>query len=93
MLQTKTRELPLMAVAGGAAVLAGVVLWQLGIEFEREWIRSRERPVLGEADVNQFLIPRQVGQIGQASSVDGERRRWVANHHVRGATRASHLTR
>lgn len=92
MLQTKTRELPLTAVAGGAAVLAGVALWQLGIEFEREWIRSHERPVLGEAGVDRFLLPGQRAQIGRASPV-GERRRWVANHHARGATRASHLTR
>jgi len=86
--QTKTRELPLSAVAGGAAALAGVALWKLGIEFERAWIRSYDRPLFGETGVGELAASPQRAQIGEAVPVGAERRRWVANHHARGAARA-----
>lgn len=50
-MQTPTRELSRLAVAGGIAVLAGVAVWQLGIELERGWLRSEDGPALGDTFV------------------------------------------
>jgi hypothetical protein len=80
-------------VASGAAVLAGVALWKLGIEFERAWIRSYESPLLGETSIGELVASSQHAQIGQEAPVGGERRRWVASHHARGAARAPHPSR
>jgi hypothetical protein len=41
-METRIRRLPRPAVAGGLAVLAGGILWALGIEFERIWERAYE---------------------------------------------------
>ncbi len=79
----ETRELPLTAIAGGAAVLAGVTLWQLGIEFERAWIRSYDSPMLGETAVGALQGSLQHAPTGQANPTGNERRRWVANHDAR----------
>lgn len=75
------------AVAGGAAVLAGVTLWQLGIEFERAWIRSYDSPMLGETGDGELASPQQRAQIAGAVRAEGERRRWVANPHIGAAAR------
>lgn len=95
LLQNKTPELPLTAVAGGAAVLAGVALWQLAIECERAWLRSYERPLLGEEGAGAPPGSSQRPQLGHPLSTGGERRRWVANaHHARSAAaRSPHLAR
>ncbi len=90
MLQTNTRELPLTAVAGGAAVLAGVTLWQLGIEFERAWIRSYELPLMGETDVGELHGAPQRAPLGPTGV---QRRRWVADHDARRVARTPHRTR
>jgi hypothetical protein len=93
LLQTNTRELPLTAVAGGAAVLAGVTLWQLGIEFERAWIRSYDLPLMGETDVGELHGAPQRAQLGEVSPTGVQRRRWVANHDARRAAHTPHRTR
>ena len=93
MLDTKTRELPLTAVAGGAAVLAGVTLWQLGLEFERAWLRSYDMPLLGEIGVGEFRSPPGHAQIGQLSPTGVQRRRWVAGHDARRVAPTPHRTR
>ncbi|HTD08032.1 MAG TPA: hypothetical protein VK680_03990 [Solirubrobacteraceae bacterium] len=73
-------------MAGGLAVASGVALWQLGIEFERAWLRSDEGPLLGEA------LAEPTGLAGETSQPTGDehsteapdgRRRWVAAHHPR----------
>jgi hypothetical protein len=73
-------------MAGGLALAGGVALWQLGVEFERAWLRSDEGPLLGEA------LTERVGSAGEASpptggehstEAPGGRRRWVATHHPR----------
>ncbi|MCW3018915.1 MAG: hypothetical protein JWN10_1223 [Solirubrobacterales bacterium] len=91
--QTKAPELPASAVVGGLAVLAGVAVWQLGIEFERAWIRSYDAPPLGEARVSELVGSSQRARIGPVATASGEHRRWVANHHARDVARAPHLTR
>jgi hypothetical protein len=93
LLQTNTRELPLTAVAGGAAVLAGVTLWQLGIEFERAWIRSYDSPLLGETGVDELHGSPQRSQISQMSPIRAQRRRWVASHDAYRAARTPQHTR
>jgi hypothetical protein len=87
------RELPLAAIAGGAAVLAGVTLWQLGIEFERAWIRSYDSPMLGETAVGALTGSLQHAPIGRASPTGAERRRWVANHDTRRIAQTPRRTR
>jgi hypothetical protein len=73
-------------MAGGLAVAGGLALWQLGIEFERAWLRSDEGPLLGDA------LAEPTGSAGEASQPTGDehstgtpggRRRWVATHHPR----------
>jgi|GEM_PF-3283743 hypothetical protein len=86
-MQTRIRERPVPAVAGSLAVLGGVALWQLGIEFERAWMRSYDGPLLGET------LPGTGGAVPQLTAIDqstaglGGRRRWVRAHHPRGSTR------
>ena len=65
MLQTNTRGLALTAVAGGAAILAGMTVRQLGIEFERAWLRSYDSPMLGETAVDGLNDSSQYARIGQ----------------------------
>jgi hypothetical protein len=73
-------------MAGGLAIAGGVVLWQLGIEFERAWLRSDEGPLQGEA------LPEPAGAPGETPQPTGGehstgtaagRRRWVPAHHPR----------
>jgi len=40
--QTPARDLAASTVAGAVALLFGVTIWRLGIEFERAWLRSYE---------------------------------------------------
>jgi hypothetical protein len=93
LLQTKTPELPAAAVVGGVAVLAGVAVWQLGIEFERAWIRSYDQPLLGEARIDELVGAPQPAQTGPMRPATGKRRRWVADPHAQGVTRAPRIIR
>ncbi len=88
LLLTRTRELPVSAVAGGLAVLGGVALWQLGIEFERAWLRSCDGPLLGELSAGESIENEPCARFGQTGSV-GRERRWVATQQPRRVTRAA----
>lgn len=74
-------------------MLAGVAVWQLGIEFERAWVRSYDAPVLGEPRIDELLAAPQRDQTALAPGVTGQRRRWVASPHARGAATAPRITR
>jgi hypothetical protein len=82
---TRIRERPAPAVAG-LAVIGGVAVWQLGLEFERAWMRSYDGPLLGET---LPLLPETTDATleppgGESSTgAPRERRRWVAEHHPR----------
>ncbi|HEV3033583.1 MAG TPA: hypothetical protein VGX72_02230 [Solirubrobacteraceae bacterium] len=83
----RTRELPVSAVAGGLAVLGGVALWQLGIEFERAWMRSYDGPLGGELDVcDPESQPH--ARADESAGASGERRWITARQPRRGATTA-----
>jgi hypothetical protein len=82
-MQTRIAELPAPAIAGGLVVLGGVALWQLGIEFERAWIRSYDGPLLGDTIAGNGSRAPQRAEHGQAIPGSGANRRWVANHHPR----------
>jgi hypothetical protein len=87
-MQTRMQELPKPAVAGGLALLGGVAMWQLGVEFERAWLRSCDGPLLGETPSGD-----EIDASRQPTAADGERvaergrRRWVAGHQQRLAPR------
>jgi hypothetical protein len=85
-MHTRIRARPVPAVAGGLAVLGGVALWQLGIEFERAWMRSYDGPLLGETLPGTGEAVSQPTQIDESIPALGERRRWVRAHHPRGIT-------
>jgi len=90
-LQTRTRELPVSAVAGGLAVLGGVALWQLGIEFERAWMRSYDGPLGGELGVSDpESQPR--ARLDEPTGASGERR-WIAAQHPRRVATAAPVIR
>ncbi|HXN38129.1 MAG TPA: hypothetical protein VN892_08825 [Solirubrobacteraceae bacterium] len=88
-MQTRIQEMPLPAVAGGLLVV-GAALWQLGIEFERAWMRSYDGPLIGET------IAEDHGRVAHGTQRDpsvppiGNQRRWVANHHPRSVAPAAH---
>jgi hypothetical protein len=88
-MQTRIRERPAPAVAG-LAVIGGVAVWQLGLEFERAWLRSYEGPLLGETlpalPETSGVAPELAGSEGSTGAQD-ERRRWVAEHHPRSLPR------
>jgi hypothetical protein len=88
-MQTRIRELPLPAVAGGVVVLGGAALWQLGIEFERAWMRSYEQPLLGDRGPEDRPGTPQSAHTAEAATTFGEHRRWVKGHHPRGVPRAA----
>jgi hypothetical protein len=46
-METRIHGVPRPAVAGGLAVLAGGILWGLGIEFERIWVAAYEGAEVG----------------------------------------------
>jgi hypothetical protein len=85
-MQTRIRERQAPAVAG-LAVIGGVAVWQLGLEFERAWLRSYEGPLLGETlpaltdtpDVATELADSE----GSTTGAHDGRRRWVTEHHPR----------
>jgi hypothetical protein len=76
-MQTRIGDLPGPAVAGGLAVLGGVALWQLGIEFERAWMRSYEEPLMGDPLPDGPAGAAQAFQSARAPEALGEHRRWV----------------
>jgi hypothetical protein len=65
-MDTRMRRLPRPAVAGGLAVLAGSVLWGLGIEFERIWEAAYERPEFGNEPSGGPGKHRPVGRFARA---------------------------
>jgi hypothetical protein len=87
-MQTLMQELPKPAVAGGLALLGGVAVWQLGVEFERAWLRSYDGPLLGETASGE-----EIDASRETAAADGERiaergrRRWVAGQQQRLAPR------
>jgi hypothetical protein len=86
-MRTRIAGISTPAIAGGLVVLAGVALRQLGIEFERAWMRSYEGPPV------DYGVAGERGPSGRRAARDrpsdrpggpvGGRRRWVANHHPR----------
>lgn len=91
-MRTRIQQVPVPALAGGLAVLGGVALWQLGIEFERAWMRSYDGPLEGETLAGEplaetFAADRggttQRSELAQAIPAVGRQRRWVARHHTR----------
>ncbi|HSZ05238.1 MAG TPA: hypothetical protein VK778_08550 [Solirubrobacteraceae bacterium] len=88
-MRTRIPEVPASAVAGGLAVIGGAALWQLGIEFERAWLRSYDGPLLGDT-VDTPADDRAEMPLRGDSGGSPERRRWVAGHHPRALSRAAH---
>lgn len=82
-MQARIADLPAPAVAGGLALLGGLLLWQLGIEFERAWMRSYDGPLLGDSIPENHSHTPQLTQHAPASPSIGKHRRWVINHHPR----------
>ncbi len=84
-MQTRIRERQAPAVAG-LAVIGGVAVWQLGLEFERAWLRSYEGPLLGETLPGLTQTPGAAAELasgdGSTTAQDGHRR-WVTEHHPR----------
>ena len=78
-MQTRIRELRAPAVAGSCAVLGGVAVWQLGIEFDRAWMRSYDGPLLGESLAVDSDETRLRSEIEAAAPARGKRR-WVSEH-------------
>jgi hypothetical protein len=93
LMQTRIRELPGSAVAaGGLAVLGCVTLRQLGIEFERAWMRSYDGPLVGEMPSGNE-DPKPSARISNADETVGGRRRWVSPHEPRITRRAARTAR
>jgi len=68
-------------------VLGGVALWQLGIEFERAWMRSYDGPLAGELGVGD-PESQPHARLDEPAGAGGERR-WIATRQPRrGATPA-----
>jgi hypothetical protein len=78
-MQTRIRELRWPAMAGGCTVLGGVAVWQLGIEFERAWMRSYDGPLLGESLAGDSDETQLQAEIDAVPPARGERR-WVSEH-------------
>ena len=91
-LQTRIRELRGPAVASGCAVLGGVAVWQLGIEFERAWLRSYDGPLLGESFAGHSEETQPQAEIDAAPPARGERR-WVSGHGPRIVPRVTRVAR
>jgi hypothetical protein len=78
-MQTRMSELRLSALAGGLALLGGVAAWQLGVEFERAWLRSSDGLLAGET----LERVSEGAHVDQTPAAGGERRRWVAHERLR----------
>jgi hypothetical protein len=91
-MRTRIGDLPVPAVAaGGLAVLGGVTVRRLGIEFERAWLRSYEGPLLGESTAGGD-VRRRTGD-ARGSVTASERRRWVSPQQARITPRATRVSR
>lgn len=92
-MQTRIGQVP--AMAGGLAVLSslagGVAMWQLGIEFERAWMRSYCGPLLDESPTGEFPQPPRDTRAEHQAPAATQRRRWVAGHHPRLAPRPAYM--
>jgi hypothetical protein len=92
-MQTRIGDLPGPAVAAGSlAVLGGVTLRRLGLEFERAWLRSYEGPLLGDTPAESGALRCRAENAG-ADVTAGARRRWVSPQQARIAPRASRTSR
>jgi hypothetical protein len=89
-MQTRMEALAAPAVAGGLVVLGGVALWQLGIEFERAWMRSYEEPLPGDSLPGDSADAARRADSAKALAPVGEHRRWVKPRHPRVMSRAAH---
>ncbi len=90
MMQTRIQEVPLPALAGGLAVIGGVALWQLGVGFERAWLRSYAGPLEGETLAGEPIVAaaKDVEAAPAATVTVAEReRRWVTARHPRRSLR------
>ena len=83
-MHTRIEELRRPIVVGGLAALGGLAMLQVGIEFERAWMRSYDGPLLGETPWGTNAGTLRNAEPDQASTGMGERRRWVPEHHPRG---------
>ena len=70
-------------------MLGGMVLWQLGVEFERAWLRSYDGPLLGEP--GDGVGPPLRVRRGQGAG--GGERRWVAAQRRRHVATAAPVIR
>jgi len=91
-MQTRIQELPVTgpALAGGLAVLGGVALWQLGVEFERAWLRSYDGPLEGETLAGEPILAARGAEVAAsaAPAAAAEReRRWVKAQQPRRSPR------
>jgi hypothetical protein len=88
-MQTRIQELPGPALVGGLAVIGGVALWQLGLEFERAWLRSYDGPLEGETLAGEPLIAARGADAGapEALAAAARERRWVTAQHPRRSLR------
>jgi hypothetical protein len=92
-MQSRIGDLPGPAVAAGSlAVLGGVTLRRLGIEFERAWLRSSEGPLQGESAPEHGELRGPAEDAGANISA-GARRRWVSPQQSRIAPRATRVSR
>jgi hypothetical protein len=91
-MQTRIQEMPVPAVAGGLLIV-GAALWQLGIEFERAWMRSYDGPLIGETIAEDSSRTAHGTQRARSVQPVGKQRRWVAHHHPRSGFPAAHVAR
>ena len=90
-MQTRIQELPGTgpALAGGLAVLGGVALWQLGVEFERAWLRSYDGPLEGETPAGEPILAARGAETAVPLVAAGaeRERRWVKAQQPRRSPR------
>jgi hypothetical protein len=92
-MQTRIEDLRGPAVVGSLAALGWVAVWQLGVEFERAWMRSYDGPLLDETLTTADGEALQPARSDQTSAGGGEHRRWVIEHHPRAVTGTASVTR
>lgn len=89
-MQTHRMELPMPALAAGLALLGGVAAWQLGVEFERAWMRSYDGALPGDA-LGGERVQAPLLALPDQGTAAGEHRRWVSRERPRAAPGAARL--